>query len=530
MYYDIYQIFCILANEMLQKLKKQYSEIFPRLSLTESQKFHFDLTEENFRRSRLTTIFTFAIANIFLVGNYWLASLEARYFWSDVALWVISLGLMALGFSLKRLQANSLQKSIFTFVLGTFLMCWGANISIAELSLFGNFFTYFLSILGIASVFYLSSLSLLSMFLLSFLWLINTLALQEVKFDAQDLWINGFTSLTYLSFIWIISRILYSYRLHYFIVRQELEYSHQELQTEHQQQLKLSQELQQLTQVQEDRIRNRTKGLARANEALKSEIYERRQIEQALRQNKTKLEQQNQHLAKLNQELDNFVYRASHDLRAPLTSAMGLINLIEAQIDPDKQAYYIQLVKQSLQRVDFFIHDIVDYAQNTRYPLNIKAIDLVELSHLVLDRLRLHEQNSQSIDTIVDIKTKQIFYSDPMRLRLILNSLLSNAYTFSQPQVKSAFVKLSIYTQAKEELCIEVEDNGEGIAEADLPHIFDMFYRGSSRSQGSGLGLYILQDTLTRLGGSIELETKRGEGSKFIVKIPNGKSLNKPSN
>jgi signal transduction histidine kinase len=114
-----------------------------------------------------------------------------------------------------------------------------------------------------------------------------------------------------------------------------------------------------------------------------------------------------------------------------------------------------------------------------------------------------------------------IVLSDKVRLKIILNNLLSNALKYHDPEKNDSVVSIQA-NHSNELLHILVEDNGLGIDSDQLPKIFDMFYRASVNSTGSGLGLYIARETIKKLNGKITAESTPGVGTRFILEIPIG--------
>ena len=120
----------------------------------------------------------------------------------------------------------------------------------------------------------------------------------------------------------------------------------------------------------------------------------------------------------------------------------------------------------------------------------------------------------------VEINQGSRFISDKRRISVVLNNLVSNAFKYSDPTKANSFVKI-IVDCISQNAVIQIQDNGIGIAEKDLEKIFGMFYRAAVSSNGSGLGLYILKESLEKLGGKINVESKLNEGTTFTVEIPN---------
>lgn len=228
--------------------------------------------------------------------------------------------------------------------------------------------------------------------------------------------------------------------------------------------------------------------------------------------------QNNQLLTKTNQELDRFVYSASHDLRAPLTSVLGLIELSQKSKDSEEIQLCLEMMKSRIADLDAFIKEIIDYSRNARQEIRLEDFNLHELAEEVADGLR-HGNGMESILIQYDIPQDLTVTTDRSRLKVILNNLIGNALKYSNPYQEAPVV--SVKAGMKDHhLKIQVEDNGIGISKEHLPKIFEMFYRASEKSQGSGLGLYIVKETLDKLKGNIQVKSTYGHGSTFSVEVP----------
>ncbi|MES2733369.1 MAG: PAS domain S-box protein, partial [Bacteroidota bacterium] len=230
------------------------------------------------------------------------------------------------------------------------------------------------------------------------------------------------------------------------------------------------------------------------------------------------LREQNDELKKINTELDRFVYRASHDLRAPLVSMLGLINITRLEPGETQREEYFQLMTKSIHKLDIFIQDIINYSKNTRLEIITAKIDFTSLLSETLEELKYTEGN-EDIEKIVDMEEKADFYSDTFRLNVIFNNIISNAIRYRNPRAKS-FLHTTIRVTANK-VVIEFKDNGQGIATSNLSRIFDMFYRASANNVGSGLGLYIVKEMIETLDGVIQVESTLGEGTTFRIELPN---------
>jgi len=238
-----------------------------------------------------------------------------------------------------------------------------------------------------------------------------------------------------------------------------------------------------------------------------------------LKDSQFRLIEKNRDLQKVNTELDSFVYRVSHDLRAPLTSILGLINLMKIETNRDKIADYINLQERSVLKLDLFIKEIINLSRNSRLGITVSKIDFNELFKEVFESQN-YTKSAENIERIIEIEDNLEFYTDRQRLSIILNNLISNSLKYVDSNEKNPFVKVKVYVD-EPNCIIEVSDNGIGISEVFLPKIFEMFYRATQEFTGSGLGLYIVKETVDRLKGKITVKSKTRQGSTFKVVLPN---------
>lgn len=224
----------------------------------------------------------------------------------------------------------------------------------------------------------------------------------------------------------------------------------------------------------------------------------------------------NEELTKTNLELDRFVYSASHDLRAPLTSMAGLIQLAErdSQMSPE----YLKLMRERLKVMDNYIKDIVEYSRNARVDLNFSKVPIRHLVEDVINSLK-YSIDPQKVSIRVSISDTLTIKTDQARLRVVLTNLIGNAFKYQDYTKVNSFLSVSV-TSGPDWHQIHIEDNGMGIRKEHHPRIFEMFYRANDVTEGSGLGLYIAQETITRLAGTISFVSTYGEGSRFTVALP----------
>lgn len=230
-----------------------------------------------------------------------------------------------------------------------------------------------------------------------------------------------------------------------------------------------------------------------------------------------------QELIRSNKQLDQVIYKTTHDLKAPLRSAMGLVNLAEKAPVGEKDRY-LALIKKSLLKLDSFIEEMNNFFRNEKLALQRDKLNIVELLSEELDNLHsLHEEHR--IDIRFDVRENTAFYSDSIRVRTVITNILSNAIKYSDPGKAEPFIL--IFVSVNGEFCeIRISDNGIGIDPQYQKRIFDLFFRATNHSQGTGLGLFIVKDTVEKLQGRIEVNSTLGEGTSFSIRIPN--QINQP--
>lgn len=244
-------------------------------------------------------------------------------------------------------------------------------------------------------------------------------------------------------------------------------------------------------------------------------LYLKKQYQSKVEELKNQFESQK----KLNEELDNFVYRTSHDLRAPISSTLGLISLIQMTDNLAEIRTYVELQEKSMQKMDSFIIEILNYSRNSRMEILSENVNFQEIYDNSLQQIA-HTKSSKKLETALEYDPNYVYLSDKLRLQIIFNNIISNAFRYLDAKKIHSFLTVQIsHTQA--EIIIEFKDNGLGIPSASIPKIFDMFYRAHKYSQGSGVGLYIVRQSVEKLGGKIYCTSAENIGTTFKVVLPN---------
>ncbi len=234
----------------------------------------------------------------------------------------------------------------------------------------------------------------------------------------------------------------------------------------------------------------------------------------------------NDDLKKANSELDKFVYSISHNLRSPLASVLGLINIAKhenknLQKEPDP---YLGMIEGSVNKLDETLKEILAYSINARTALQFRNIDFRNLFLQYSESLK-YLPGADQIAMTLTMDGQGDFSSDPIRVGMILNNLLSNAIKYSDVTKTERFVKMHV--SIKEQATIVIEDNGVGIASDCIDKVFDMFFRGTNLSDGAGLGLYIAKEAVEKLSGKISITSIDGQGTTFTVLLPNNLTQSK---
>ncbi|MBC7449912.1 MAG: PAS domain-containing sensor histidine kinase [Cytophagales bacterium] len=227
-------------------------------------------------------------------------------------------------------------------------------------------------------------------------------------------------------------------------------------------------------------------------------------------------------LIQAGKDLDHFVYSASHELRAPLKSILGLTGIAMVDIQQNiytDQVEYLRRIKKSVLRLDETVKDIIEYSRNTRLDIQKEHITFNELIDTILIDLSAL-QHAGAIEIIKNIQDERPFYSDFRRIRIVLTNIISNSIKYYDPSKHAP--RIEIIVQTFDDHCqIVVSDNGIGISKEYLDRIFNMFFRATDRNEGDGLGLYIVQEILTKLEAQITVDSTLGEQTSFTIIIPN---------
>lgn len=269
-----------------------------------------------------------------------------------------------------------------------------------------------------------------------------------------------------------------------------------------------------------ERIEARSK-LEKFNETLETAVVERtKELDDEIKtraRTEKKIRTSNAELKKTNEELDNFVYKVSHDLRAPISSILGLVNLAKMDKKEANMMECVTEIEKSAKTQDSFIRDIIELTKNARVKPKRQKIDFEKLVDETFDYLK-YSTRSKPPKPKLNINQKKVFYSDNSRLKVIFNNVISNSIKYSNPRKTEIEINVEVLNgHAK----IDIRDNGKGIEKKYHEDVFNMFFRATDQNAGSGLGLYIVKETVDKLKGQISLESEVNKGTTLHMRLPN---------
>lgn len=218
-------------------------------------------------------------------------------------------------------------------------------------------------------------------------------------------------------------------------------------------------------------------------------------------------------------ELNLFIYKLSHDIRGPVATMKGLLQLAGDKSRTDELGDYLFMMNRSADKLDNVVTTLIRAVETIESPLEISEIDLsncvekicTQLSSVSgFERIRFHFQ----------IKNSRCCYSDKEKLCTVLHNIIENAIKYQDKNIEQPYVSIHAEDNGNS-IKLTIEDNGVGIPEKWRAKVFDMFTRASASSTGSGLGLYIAKSAIEKLNGSIYLESEVEKGTRVSIILDN---------
>jgi len=235
----------------------------------------------------------------------------------------------------------------------------------------------------------------------------------------------------------------------------------------------------------------------------------------SLKQTQAELETRNEDLKSLNEDLDSLVYSVAHDMRGPLAT---LQSLLELKVDDGSELSAPEMQKALILRMESYIQDVVNFSKNKRIEIEKSPVALKALVEGIRSEL-MHYEKAEEVELKINVSEGQMVMSDEYRLKVILYNLIANAINYADFNKNQAWIELN-FEENDEMFRIEVKDNGQGIPEEYQEKIFQMFFRTSNDSNGSGLGLFLVKESAKKLNALVKLQSSVGEGSSFSIEFP----------
>jgi len=276
-------------------------------------------------------------------------------------------------------------------------------------------------------------------------------------------------------------------------------------------------------------IRNSNKQILAINQTL---IHQKREIERNARKLekanrlaedvRAKLErmvsQKTEELKLATKELDHFLYRSSHDLRGPLSTLLGITNLARTTIKEDSSLHFLDKIELTVHKMEGMIKKLNQIHLINNFQSEYKVVDFESIIQRIYERYSLALNEGIHFDYSVESGGK--IKSNSVMISMILDNLVENSIRFQlKHDQEGSYIKVRIQDSSGN-LEIEVEDNGRGIPQENIDKIYSMYYRGDSSSDGNGLGLYLIKKATEKLGGTIDISSAIGKGTKFYLSIP----------
>lgn len=233
----------------------------------------------------------------------------------------------------------------------------------------------------------------------------------------------------------------------------------------------------------------------------------------------TEQKQAEENLRKINNELETLMYRISHDLKGPVASILGLINIGRMDFKDEDFVKYLGMLDKSAFQLKKTLDELLNLTRIKQGQIVPEPVVLQEVINDITEGLKYNE-GFQEVEIIVNLKPTHVINNDRRLLTSIFQNLLENAIKYRDTSRNRKSWVFITANRTERTLRVQIQDNGEGISKKLQEKVFDMFYRANEFSTGSGLGLYIVKNAVEKIKGSITLESKKGEGCRFEVIIP----------
>lgn len=217
---------------------------------------------------------------------------------------------------------------------------------------------------------------------------------------------------------------------------------------------------------------------------------------------------------------DDLVGSVTHELRSPLTSILGYLDLVSESDLPEETRAHVEVASGNAERLLVIVNDLLRAASDAEKDLSMSFVpgDVAQIVREAVEANLVYAK-SQDVELDIDVPATAPATIDPVRIRQVLDNLITNAIKYNR-KLGHVLVRIEVDRMIR----VEVQDSGLGIPEADLSRIFDRFYRTRSARDstvtGTGLGLAITREIIQRHGGELTVESVLGLGSTFRITLP----------
>jgi PAS domain S-box-containing protein len=229
---------------------------------------------------------------------------------------------------------------------------------------------------------------------------------------------------------------------------------------------------------------------------------------------------QQQELERQRDELERFVYAASHDLRTPLVSVVGYVRLLTKRtniVEDERSRHFINRILVNVENMDILLQDLLNFAKTSHKEVEKTAISLNQVLHDI--QLSFDKQiEKYHVELLMPDELPTILGHESMILQLFSN-LVGNAIKYRAPD-RDCKITIGHTASTDKMVTIEIKDNGKGINAQFFKKIFNLFERVDMETPGTGVGLSICKLVVEKHGGSIWLESEEGVGTSFFVTLP----------
>jgi signal transduction histidine kinase len=273
-------------------------------------------------------------------------------------------------------------------------------------------------------------------------------------------------------------------------------------------------------ELQKDDLERKNKQLAEAQKTIRDQnsllLNVNAELERAVNDRTKELARSKEGLEKAVHELDLFIYKASHDLRGPIATMQGVVNLGLLDAKEESSLQYFQTLQKISGNLNDVLFQLIEVHEAYQREAILERFDAGELIKATIEEYQVDDRLKE-IDIRLDLNMNSNWVSDRKLLKLILGSMLINA-SFYKKNRGEAYIALKI-EQKEKSLLLSIEDNGYGIQEQDIPKVFSLFFKGSPKSGGTGLEIYAAKIAVEKLQGEMKLVKPRGNMT-FMIDLP----------